>query len=55
MPRIDMKVEVRDTVIQQVLLISVPSPLLMMEDEVAGAILKANGQKEENTAPPDAL
>ena len=51
-PLIDQKVEVQDTVIKQVLLASVPSPLPMMEDDVAGAILKADGQKEYDAAPP---
>ena len=55
MPRIDMKVEVQDTVIQQVLSTSVSLPLPMMEDEVAGAILKSDGQKEDDMAPPVAL
>ena len=55
MPRIDMKVEVQDTVIQQVLSTSVPLTLPMMEDEVAGAILKPDGQKEDDVAPPVAL
>ena len=55
MPRIDLKVEVQDTLIQQVLSTSVPSPLPMMEDEVAGSILKAYGKKEYDAAPPVAL
>ena len=55
MPRIDLKLGVQDTVIQQVLSNSVPLPLPMMEDEVAGAILKADGQKEDDVAPPVAL
>ena len=45
MPRIDMKVEVQDTVIQQVFSTSVPSTLPMIDEEVAGAILKADGKK----------
>ena len=45
MPRLDLKLEVQDTVIKQVLSNSVPLPLPMMEDEVAGAILKSDGQK----------
>ena len=45
MPRIDQEVEIRDNVIQQVLSTSVPPPLTMMEDDVSGAILKADGQK----------
>ena len=55
MPGIYQKVEVRDTVIQKVLSNSVPSPLTMMEDEVSGAILKADGKKEDDAATPDAL
>ena len=55
MSRIDMKVEVQDTVIQQVFSTSVPLPILMMEDEVAGVVLKADGQKEDDTAPTVAL
>ena len=55
MPRIDLKLEVQDTVIQQVLSTSVPLTLPMMEDEVAGEILKANGKKEDDTPPPVAL
>ena len=50
MPRIDMKVDVHDTVIQQVFLNSVPSHLPIMEDEVAGKILKAHVQKEDDVA-----
>ena len=45
----------QDTVIQQVLSTSVPLPLPMMEDEVAGAILKPDGQKEDDVPPPVAL
>ena len=45
MIHIYQKLEVWDTVIQQVLSTSVPSPLPMMEDEVTGAILKADVQK----------
>ena len=52
---IDLKVKVQDTVIQQVLSTSVPLPLLMMEDEFVGAILKADVQKEYYAAPPVAL
>ena len=55
MSRIYMKVEVQDTVIQQVLSTSVSFPLPMMEDEVSGAILKSDGQKEDDMAPPVAL
>ena len=51
MTHIDMNVEVRDTVIQKDLSTSVPSPLPMMVDEVAGDILKADGQKEDYAAP----
>ena len=51
MPRKDMKVEVQDTVIQQVLSTSVTSPLPMMEDELAGQILKVDAQKEYDAAP----
>ena len=43
MPGIYQKVEVRDTVIQKVLSNSVPSPLTMMEDDVARPISKADG------------
>ena len=38
--------------IQQVLSTSVPLPLLMMEDEVVGEILKVDVQKEDDAAPP---
>ena len=55
MPRIDLKLEVQDTVIQQVLSNSVPLPLPMMEYEVAGSILKYGGQKEDGVAPTVAL
>ena len=55
MPRIDMKVEVQDTVIQQVLSTSVSLPLPMIEDDVDGAILKSDGQKEYDASPPVAL
>ena len=55
MPRIDIKVEVQDTVTQQVFSNLVPSPLPIMEDEVAGAILKADGQKEDDASPPVSL
>ena len=41
--------------IQQVLSIYVPLPLPMMEDEVVGAILKADVQKEDDEDPPVAL
>ena len=49
---IDLKVKVQDTVIQQVLSTSVPLPLPVMEDEVVGAILKADVQKEDDADPP---
>ena len=52
---IDMKVKVQGTVIQQVLSNYVPLPSTMMEDEVVGAILKADVQKEDNADPPVAL
>ena len=52
---IDLKVKVKDTVIQQVLSTSVPLPLPMTEDEVVGEILKANVQKEDDATPPIAL
>ena len=55
MTRIDLKVEVKNTVIQQFLLTSLPLPFPMMEDEVDGAVLKADGQKEDDVAPPFAL
>ena len=55
MSRIYMTVEVQDTVIQQVLSISVPSPLPMMEDEAKGDILKSDGQKENDADPTVAL
>ena len=45
MPCIYLKVEVQDTVIQQVFSTSVPSTLPMMDEDVAGAILKADGKK----------
>ena len=49
-PRIDLNVEVHDTVIQQVLSTSVPLPLPIMEDEVDGEILKSDSQKEDYDA-----
>ena len=55
LPRIYQEVEVRDTVIQNVLSNSVPPPLHMMEDDVSGSILKSDVQKEEDAAPPVAL
>ena len=55
MSRIYMKVEVQDTVIQKVLLTSAQPQLTMMEDEVTGAILKNDGQKEYDLAPTVAL
>ena len=45
MSHIYLKVEVQDVVIQQVFSTSVPLNLPMMEDEVAGEILKAGGHK----------
>ena len=48
---IDLKVDVQDTVIQQVMSASVPSHLPMMEEDVVGAILKAYGQKEDIADP----
>ena len=47
-----LKVEVQDTVIEQVLTTSVTLPLPMMEDVVVGAILKSDVQKEDDAAPP---
>ena len=55
MPGIDLKLEVQDTVIKQVLSTPVKLPLPMMEDNLDGAILKADGQKEDDTAPPVSL
>ena len=55
MPCINQDVEVRDTVIQQVLLTSVPPPFPTMEYNVTVAILKYYGQKEDDAAPPVAL
>ena len=55
MPCIYMKVKVQDIVIQQVFSTSVTIPLPMMKDEVVGAIVKANVQKEDNADPPVAL
>ena len=43
MPRIDKEVDIGDTVIQQVLLVSVTPTLTMMEDDVARPISKADG------------
>ena len=40
------------SVVQQVLSTSVPLPLPMMEDEVAGEILKADSQNEDDANPP---
>ena len=54
-PSIYLKVKVQDTVIWQALSTSVPLPLPMMEDDVVGAILKANFQKEYDVAPPVAM
>ena len=50
-----LKFKVQDTVIQQVFSTFVPLPLPMMEDEVVGAILKADVQKEDYAAPLVAL
>ena len=55
MPCIDKKVEVLDTVLKQLFSTSVPSPLPIMEDEAARAILKAVGQKEDDASPSFAL
>ena len=41
----------QDTVIIQVLSTSVPLPLQMMENEVVGAILKADVQKDDDATP----
>ena len=43
MSRIDQEVDIWDTVIQKVLSTSVLPPLPMMEDNVTGEILKADG------------
>ena len=55
MPRIDQEVDIRDTFIQQVFSTSVPQSLPMMEDDVVGDILKSDGQKEDDAAPPFAF
>ena len=55
MIHIYQKLEVWDTVIQQLFSTSVPSPLPMMEYEVAGVILKPDGHKEGDADPPVAL
>ena len=55
MPRIDQEVDIQDTLIQQVLSTSVPLPLPMMEDDVVGEILKFEGQKKYDLAPPFTL
>ena len=52
---IDMKVKVQGTVIQQVLSNYVPLPSTITEDELVGAILKADVQKEDDEDPPVAL
>ena len=49
------KVEVQDTVIKQVLSTLVPLNLPTMEYEMAGAILKADGQNEDDASPPVVL
>ena len=54
-PFIYLKLKVQGTLIQQVLSTSVPLPLPMMEDEVVGAILKTDVQKEDDADPPVAL
>ena len=55
MPYIYLKVKMKDTLIQNVLLTSMSLPLPMMEDKVVGAILKADAHKEDDAAPPVAL
>ena len=55
MPCIDLKLKVQNTVIQKVLSTSMPSSLPMMENEVVGAILKADVQKEDDADPTVAL
>ena len=55
MSSMDQEVQIQDTVIQQVLLTSFPSPLPMMEYNVTGEMLKPDGQKEDDAAPPVAL
>ena len=45
MPRKDQELDIWDTVLQQVLSSSVTQPLHMMEDDVAGYILKYDGKK----------
>ena len=55
MPCIDLKVKAQYTVIQKVLSKYVPLTLPMMDDEVVGAILNADVQKEDYASPPVAL
>ena len=55
MPCIDQEVDIRDNLIQQVLSTSVTQPLPMMEDDLAEAILKSDGQKEDDADPPFSL
>ena len=52
---IDLKVKVQYTVIQKFLSNSMLLSLPMMEDEVVGAILKANAQKEDGADSPVSL
>ena len=52
MPCIYMKVNVQDTVIQQVFSTYVPLSLPMMEDEVVRENLRADVCKEDRVAPP---
>ena len=55
MPRIYLEVELQYTVIQQVSLNSVTLTLTMMQNEVAGTILKADVHKEDDADPPLSL
>ena len=50
MPRIDLKVEVQDTVIQQVLSTSISLPLPMIEDEVSGETLRPDVQEGDDAS-----
>ena len=55
MPCIYLKLKVQNTVIQKFLSTSMPLSLPMMENEVVGAILKADVHKEDDADPTVAL
>ena len=55
MPRIYQYVEVKDNVIKKLLSISVKFPWSTIKDDVAGEIVKADGQKVDDADSPVAL